>query len=631
MFKPLAMKHVLLQLLTDELPHASLVLAEVGVFSPDPRPKYTEEFPEIPGVRYAELYHQARGRFDKILHHIPLNPDFRLGEIHEIREEDLIQINQWLRQVWDRCSTHEEETRRLREAEREVRQLQHALENFSSLDINLNLLQGDKHFLEFLPGTVPRQNIAQLRDALRLAGFFLFEFLVEQDRVHVIVVGPQEERRDETHSLLDTAGFSALELPPELNDEPERVRSDLEARLAKIREARQAEEQTMNQFGDSVRDQLEASRRTLAMAEPYVKLETASRCTGSLSMVRGWVPAREVNRLHEILTQRLDHPFVLLPRDPLPEERADVPTALLRSRLLAPFTTLIKQYGVPRYGEIDPTLLFGISFIFMFGMMFGDIGHGLLIALAGWHWRGKLHGFAPFVIGNGLAAIVFGFLYGSIFGYEEVIHHLWIAPLSDPLYMLSVALAWGVGFLVLISLVNIHNKLVIGLHAEALLGPNGVVSLTLYLSLLTGLYRVIQGQGFGILPGLLLFACILALLIYKGWELKASMGERIVIAVVETFETLTGYLSNTLSFLRVAAFSLNHVALAIAVFTLAESMGPAGHWTTVVLGNLFILVLEGAIVTIQVLRLEYYEGFSRFFSGDGKEFQPLRLAGSGAD
>jgi V/A-type H+-transporting ATPase subunit I len=113
-----------------------------------------------------------------------------------------------------------------------------------------------------------------------------------------------------------------------------------------------------------------------------------------------------------------------------------------------------------------------------------------------------------------------------------------------------------------------------------------------------------------------------------GYEWQRNSGpiaERIAIVAIEGFDTLLGYIANTLSFLRVAAFSLNHVALAIAVFTIANGMGPAGHWTTVVVGNVFILVLEGAIVTIQALRLEYYEGFSRFFSGDGREFKPLRF------
>jgi len=97
------------------------------------------------------------------------------------------------------------------------------------------------------------------------------------------------------------------------------------------------------------------------------------------------------------------------------------------------------------------------------------------------------------------------------------------------------------------------------------------------------------------------------------------------VVFIETLETVIGYISNTLSFLRVAAFSLNHVALAIAVFTLADMMGAFGHVLTIVLGNLFMIVLEGGIVMIQVLRLEFYEGFARYFSGDGHEFAPLRL------
>jgi V/A-type H+-transporting ATPase subunit I len=102
-------------------------------------------------------------------------------------------------------------------------------------------------------------------------------------------------------------------------------------------------------------------------------------------------------------------------------------------------------------------------------------------------------------------------------------------------------------------------------------------------------------------------------------------GERLIVVIIEGFDFIMNFVSNTLSFMRVAAFSLNHAALAIAVFTLANAMDLFGHWTAVVLGNIFIMVLEGAIVGIQVLRLEYYEGFARFFSGDGRAFQPLVL------
>jgi len=118
----------------------------------------------------------------------------------------------------------------------------------------------------------------------------------------------------------------------------------------------------------------------------------------------------------------------------------------------------------------------------------------------------------------------------------------------------------------------------------------------------------------------------LAALAVRSWrELEAPTGERVLVVFIETLETVIGYVSNTLSFLRVAAFSLNHVALSIAIFTLADMMGGVGEFTTIVLGNVFVIVLEGGIVLIQVMRLQYYEGFSRYFSGSGRAFAPLRL------
>jgi V/A-type H+/Na+-transporting ATPase subunit I len=118
----------------------------------------------------------------------------------------------------------------------------------------------------------------------------------------------------------------------------------------------------------------------------------------------------------------------------------------------------------------------------------------------------------------------------------------------------------------------------------------------------------------------------LAALAAYGWRhFDAPTSEKVLVVFIETLETVIGYVSNTLSFLRVAAFSLNHAALSLAVLTLAGMMGTTGHIITVILGNVFVLVLEGGIVAIQVMRLQYYEGFSRYFSGDGHEFAPLRL------
>ena len=332
-----------------------------------------------------------------------------------------------------------------------------------------------------------------------------------------------------------------------------------------------------------------------------------------------------MDKVKRTLQERLESPFVIDARDPLPDERGLVPSVMRHSKLLRPFSLLVTQYGVPRYGEVNPTHLFALTYILMFGMMFGDVGHGAVILVTALLLRRKLGSFTAFGVAAGLSSILFGFLYGSIFGYEHVLHAIWIAPLTDPLYMLTVALLWGIGFITLATLLNIINHLTMGDRLGALFADNGLLSLLLYAGLLGTGYSFYQTGSVGGFWATLAILSLIGIFAHKLVEQEAPIGERILVAFIETFETITGFVSNTLSFLRVAAFSLNHVALAIAVFTLANMMGDTGHWITVVLGNVFILVLEGLIVAIQVLRLEFYEGFSRFYSGDGKAFKPLTL------
>ena len=626
MFRPLTMKHVLLQVITEDLPQVCLVLAEERLFQPDFRPYLDDSFTTIPGIHFRELYHQARSRLDKINHHIDLSEQIQLSQVHVISETELEQTTDWLGQVWERCSAFEEAFRRFSEEEQMITQLEQALANFSQLNIDLGLLQGERMFLDIRVGMVPTSNLEQLKEAARIAHYLLFDYLQHDDVAHLVVIGPKGEREQEMGSVLDTAGFRPLPIPPELHDEPDKVRGQLRQRRSTLAREKSQTQGEMERCADELREPLEQARGTLAMAAPYVQVETAARSSGHLSILCGWIPARDLKRARAALQRSLDHPFGIEARDPTAKERALVPSHMPANVLMAPFATLVKQYGIPRYGEVDPTALFAITFLAMFGMMFGDIGHGITIALVAWLARRKLKSFTPFAIGAGLSAILFGLLYGSIFGYEHVIDAVWIPPLSDPIYMLSVALAWGIGFLLMISAICIYNRFVQGDIGKAVFDTNGLVSTLLYLSLLYGLYSIYRDGEFGIIAAIISGLSLLILFLYKMTRASGPMSERLLVALIETFESLTGYISNTLSFLRVAAFSLNHVALAIAVFTLAEMIESThGHMLMVIFGNLFILVLEGAIVTIQALRLEYYEGFSRFYSGDGIEFEPLRL------
>lgn len=343
----------------------------------------------------------------------------------------------------------------------------------------------------------------------------------------------------------------------------------------------------------------------------------------------GWIPREDLISLECFLAEKLTCPYVLNSRKPLPEERAHVPSLMRHSTFIQAYQSLVQNYGIPRYGEFDPTLLFMVTFLLMFGVMFGDVGQGAVIAGFGWFMRDKLKQFSVFFIAAGFFSVIFGFLYGSVFGIEEtIIPALWVSPLHHPFYMLKIVLYWSVSFILLMTLLKVINNWRFGHHAEAVFNSNGLVGIALYLGGFFSLKIWMETGYFGQIQQLSIILPLAIILGYKWHKNKLPLGERILVTLIEGLETLINYLANTLSFLRVAAFSLNHVALAIAIFTLANMMGEGSfsYWAMAILGNIVIIVLKGAIVTIQVLRLEYYEGFSRFFSGNGRLFEPLKAS-----
>jgi len=628
MFTPVPMLRVDLRLLTDDAPRGALALAVCAEFDPEVSEVPADQLPELPGESYRLVHGEAQGRLEKILAHYEITdvgPEAVPAEPESLAQ--VVELGAWLKLQWEQCSEDEEKVRRLRDEHRRTQQLLQTLDQFMVLNIDLTLLQKKSEFLDLHVGMLPRGNAQRCEEALSLAGYVSIRFLTKPDQAHMIIAGPAD-RKQEAERVLQAAGWHTADIPPEFRGRPAEVRAALTARAHQLQtNAAELDERRRAQGAqDSLRSRLLEAAHTLARAEPYATLAPLMRSRGSLAAVSGWVPAAQLPRLLRLLEASLGGRYVLQTRAPRADERLRVPSLLRHHRWLQPFAALVQSYGVPRYGEIDPTVLFAVSFVLMFGMMFGDVGHGAIIVLAGITLRRRLRGYTPLVIAAGGASMSFGLLYGSVFGYEHLISAFWMSPLSDPMRMLGVALAWGIGFIVLATALTIRNCLSEGRWHAALWDGHGAAGLLLYLGLLFAAYRYATTGGID--AGALLGMVLPLGVVFAGtWQENSTTGpgERVLIVLVEGFETVMSYLSNTLSFLRVAAFSLNHVALAIAVFTLGHMMHAAGYWLTVVLGNVFILVLEGAIVAIQVLRLEYYEGFSRFFSGDGRAFRPLTL------
>jgi V/A-type H+-transporting ATPase subunit I len=622
------MRHVTITLMRECLPRASLVLAELEAFVPDDRPLLDSELPEIPGTTFRSRIRRAWGNLDRLTALLGEPPkEYHDTPVLVLRREQLIEIDQWLADAWHQCAPSDEHLHHIEEEFRELHHLEKSLEDFADLDIDLSCLQCKHEHLDMRIGTVPTENLPRLSEILALSNHLIINTAGSGDTRRIVIAGRREDAPI-LDSVLQAAAFQPVIIPAMFNDNPDAVRTDLQQRRQELeQDYKHLQSKIVNWQSSNWRQMLRA-RQLLTAAEPYVSLRDAARTRGTLAVLQGWISASRLIEVEEKLRESLWLPVLIESRKPLANERHLVPVPVRERGLLRPFAKLVEQYGVPRFGEFDPTILFAITFAGMFGMMFGDIGHGAIILLTGLVLHKKLHSFTYLFVLAGASAMLFGWLYGSIFGVEHWIHPLWIAPMSDPVYMLIVAFCWGVAFLTLGSVIAISNRLFAGDHIGALFGPGGLFSLILYLALLGGLFNMAQGGGFPLLAAIMITFTLILLAGYQWQSSDAAYGERIFTTLIETFEIVNGYISSSLSFLRVAAFSLNHVALLLAVFTLANSMDTIGHWITLVLGNLFVIILEGIIVAIQTLRLEYYEGFSRYFYGDGTPFRPLRTGRS---
>ena len=320
------------------------------------------------------------------------------------------------------------------------------------------------------------------------------------------------------------------------------------------------------------------------------------------------------------------------------------PTKLKNPKIFKPFEMFIRMYGLPNYQEFDPTIFVAITYSIIFGAMFGDVGQGLCLFVGGMLlYKFKKLNLAAIVGSCGIFSTIFGFCFGSVFGFEDVIEPLWLRPteamttlpfIGNLNTVFVVAVALGMGLVLLMMVFHIINSLRAKELGEALFDTNGVAGLVFYGAVAAVVVLFMTGHS---LPAgivlvvmfavpLLVIACKEPLtnkLNKKKELIEGGKGMFVVQAFFEMFEVLLSYFSNTLSFVRIGAFAVSHAAMMQVVLMLAGAEnGGTPNIIVIIVGNLVVCGMEGLIVGIQGLRLQYYEFFSRFYKGDGREFTP---------
>ena len=355
----------------------------------------------------------------------------------------------------------------------------------------------------------------------------------------------------------------------------------------------------------------------------------------------GWMAENDASRLQDEISKD-DNVFCIVENDHTNLLNGP-PTKMKNPWIFRPFEMFIKMYGLPAYNEIDPTILIGLTYSFLFGFMFGDAGQGLCLLIGGFLlYKAKKMDLAAIISCCGFFSTIFGFMFGSIFGFEDVLEPIWLRPAEAMTNLpfigrlntvFVVAIGLGMVIILLTMILNIINAYRAHQPMDAWFDTNGIAGFVFYGSLAATIVLFMTGHTLPAASVLVVMFLIPLLLIFfkepltaaiekKTKKIEGGIGMFIVQGFFEMFEVLLSYFSNTLSFVRVGAFAVSHAAMMEVVLLLAGAEAGNPNWVVIVLGNLFVCGMEGLIVGIQVLRLEYYELFSRFYHGSGRAFKP---------
>jgi V/A-type H+-transporting ATPase subunit I len=359
---------------------------------------------------------------------------------------------------------------------------------------------------------------------------------------------------------------------------------------------------------------------------------------GAVTALAGWSPAGAVDDLAARLAP-LGASVVRLRRP----QAVQPPTSLPSRGATGAFQPLVNTYGTVPYADVNPSVVAGLAYVVMFGMMFGDVGQGLLLlglGIAVWRarpgkaaWLSRFHWAAPFVIGAALASIAFGFAYGEAFGPTGLVPTLWLRPLDNATTLLAVSIAAGFALLACSYVLGSVNRFREVGPLRSLVALSGLAGGSLYLGLAlvgAGWYEhsstlALAGTALALIGLTLGFVGLFA-------EAGGHAGGALQ-AGIELFDSVLRLGTNTVSFARLAAFGLTHAALGALVWEGTVDLwrvgGVLGVTMAIVVflaGNALTFALEALVAGVQALRLEYYEIFSRVFTGEGREFHPWQVA-----
>ena len=477
---------------------------------------------------------------------------------------------------------------------------------------------------------------------------FAFHELSRDGMYHWGVYITTLEDETEVEDIFDSLYFEKIDIPNFVHGVPENAEEEILERInykkELLTEINQQIEKSVKKYKEDFIN-LYIRFNFLKQAFSLRKYVSAAK---NKFVITGYIP----NTDNEKFTKVFEHiTNINIDISPAKSDNiGTVPTKLKNGWFSKPFEMFIDMYGLPCYEDFDPTRLFAITYTILFGIMFGDLGQGLSFALIGYVISKKTNNPLGGVITRvGMSSAFFGFWYGSVFGDEHLLDPIFTNVLgfkAKPIHvmepsttsvLLITSIALGAVLIVIALLANIYVGFKRKDFERALFSNNGIAGGVLYIYLLSAIALKFTGKINILSPAYIILFVIVPLIfiflkhplgkLIKGEKLhfEGGIGAFVTEGIFELFEVCLSFVTNTMSFLRVGGFVLSHAGMMLVVVTLSEMMSVTGDIIISILGNLFVMGLEGFIVGIQALRLEFYEMFSRYYDGEGIPFSPISI------
>lgn len=540
--------------------------------------------------------------------------------------------------------------------------------NEASAFSKLNLPYKEIDSLTFLTiriGRIPPKSIDSLRFAVGSRALII---PISEDGCK-IVAASSKKGRFALDSELKKIDFVPIEINKNFKGMPSDVLDALTENIKEKREEIKKLKSKISSYANEKKEKIILLLKKMSLAYQVFHAKYSLDEAQEVYRLRGWVSSYNITTIANDLRTLTQERIAIQTYEPfeIPEVKdgdLKVPVHYKHNPFVRSFERMVFSYGIPLYGTVDPTPIVAVFFTLLFGIMFGDAGQGAVILLVGLFlcfsnakilkdWKR----FSYVFIAMGSSSIVMGFLTGEVFTNSTLLipltrritslfgspkdHILHLMPEQGAINKLMYFFAFTlfIGFIInsLGIVINIINNIRLKRIEKAILGKFSLVGLIFFWYVVLLVLRLMFMDGkTHIIDAIVISLCIL-LVFFEHPIIRIVQKEKpilenglfasVIQGFVEVLELLSTFISNSVSFLRVGAFALSHAVLSYIVFTLTDLVG--GYLSLGILvsifGNLIIILLESLIVTIQVIRLQYYEFFSKFFTETGVEFTPFKF------